>query len=78
MRAGSLPWPRLGTDAITAQSVALMVQARAVAAGFGRRELSGHNLKRGALTTGMDRGVHPAKLKRLGRHKSFDVLGEYL
>ena len=42
-------------------------------AGFG-----GHSLKRGALTTGMDRGVHPAKLKRLGRHKGFDVLGEYL
>ena len=35
-------------------------------------------LKRGALTTGMDRGIHPAKLKRLGRHKSFDLLGEYL
>jgi transposase len=34
--------------------------------------------KRGALTIGMDRGEHPAKLKRLGRHKSFDVLGEYL
>ena len=47
-------------------------------AGFGRRDLGGHSLKRGALTTGMDRGVHPAKLKRLGRHKSFDVLGEYL
>ena len=72
------PLPRLGADAITAQSVALVVQARAVAAGFGRRELGGHSLKRGALTTGMDRGVHPAKLKRLGRHKSFDVLGEYL
>ena len=70
--------PRLGTVALTAQSVALVVQARAVAAGFGRRELGGHSLKRGALTTGMDRGVHPAKLKRLGRHKSFDVLGEYL
>jgi hypothetical protein len=26
----------------------------------------------------MERGIHPAKLKRLGRHKSFDVLGEYL
>jgi len=26
----------------------------------------------------MDRGVHPARLKRLGRHKSFDVLGDYL
>ena len=46
-----------------------------MAAGFGRRDLGGHSLKRGALTTGMDRGVHPAKLKRLGRHKSFDVLG---
>jgi hypothetical protein len=53
--------------------LAHIVQARAMAAGFGR-----HDLKRGALTTGMDRGVHPAKLKRLGRHKSFDVLGEYL
>ena len=70
--------PRLGAEPLTAQSVALVVQARAVAAGFGRRELGGHSLKRGALTTGMDRGAHPAKLKRLGRHKSFDVLGEYL
>ena len=58
------PLPRLGADALTAQSVALVVQARAVAAGFGQRELGGHSLKRGALTTGMDRGVHPAKLKR--------------
>jgi hypothetical protein len=72
------PLPRIGNAALTAQSVGLIVQARAVAAGFGRRELGGHSLKRGALTTGMDRGVHPAKLKRLGRHKSFDVLGEYL
>jgi site-specific recombinase XerC len=72
------PLPRLGVEALTAQSVALIVQARAVAAGFGQRELGGHSLKRGALTTGMDRGVHPAKLKRLGRHKSYDVLGEYL
>lgn len=42
------------------------------------REFGGHSLKRGALTTGMQRGAHPAQLKRLGRHKSFDVLGEYL
>ena len=70
--------PRIGTTAITPQTVAQIVQARAVAAGFGLRELGGHSLKRGALTTGMERGVHPAKLKRLGRHKSFDVLGEYL
>lgn len=72
------PLPRIGTAAISPQTVAQIVQARAMAAGFGRRDLGGHSLKRGALTTGMDRGVHPAKLKRLGRHKSFDVLGEYL
>ena len=70
--------PRIGDDAITPRAIADMIQARAVAAGFGRRDLAGHSLKRGALTTGMDLGIHPAKLKRLGRHKSFDVLGEYL
>ncbi|WP_239992184.1 site-specific integrase [Rhodopila globiformis] len=70
--------PRIGTQAISPQTVAQIVQARAMAAGFGRSDLGGHSLKRGALTTGMDHGVHPAKLKRLGRHKSFDVLGEYL
>ncbi len=72
------PLPRIGKDAITSQTVAQIVQGRAMAAGFGRHDLGGHSLKRGALTTGMDRGIHPAKLKRLGRHKSFDVLGEYL
>jgi site-specific recombinase XerC len=72
------PLPQIGKTALIARSIADIVQARAVAAGFGRRDLGGHSLKRGALTTGMDRGIHPAKLKRLGRHKSFDVLGEYL
>jgi hypothetical protein len=76
---GSSPaLPRIGTTTITPQTVAQVVQAGAVAAGFGLRDLGGHSLKRGALTTGMDRGIHSAKLKRLGRHKSFDVLREYL
>lgn len=70
--------PRLGAEVLTAQSVVLVVQARAVSAGFGRRELGVHSLKRGALTTGIDRGVHPRQMKRLGRHKSYDVLEEYL
>jgi site-specific recombinase XerC len=80
-RAEDTPPPRpqkIGNAALTPRAIADIVQARAVAAGFGRRDLAGHSLKRGALTTGMDRGIHPAKLKRLGRHKSFDVLGEYL
>ena len=40
--------------------------------------LGGHSLKRGALTTGMDLGVHPARLKRLGRHRSYAVMDDYL
>jgi len=70
--------PRIGVEAITTRALADMVQARASAAGFDGKHFGGHSLKRGALTTGMERGVHPADLKRLGRHKSFDVLGEYL
>jgi site-specific recombinase XerC len=72
------PLPQVGTFAITPWAVSEVVKARATAAGFGGRDFGGHSLKRGALTTGMDKGEHPAKLKRLGRHKSFDVLGEYL
>jgi len=43
-------------------------------AGFDRDEVGGHSLKRGALTTGMDRGVHPTRPKQFGRQKSYAVL----
>ena len=72
------PLPRLGDVALTPQSVAFIVQARAVAAGFKRRDLGRHSLKRGALTTGMEKRAHPSRLKRLGRHKGYGLLGEYL
>ena len=72
------PRPAIGTAPLTPRSIARIVQARAEAAGFAGREFGGHSLKRGALSTGMQAGAHAAQLKRLGRHKSFDVLGEYL
>jgi integrase len=72
------PLPAIGAEALTPRSIARIVQARAAAAGFTAREFGGHSLKRGALSTGMAAGAHAAQLKRLGRHKSFDVLGEYL
>jgi len=68
----------MGDEALTTRSIGRIVQARAVAAGFVAKDFGGHSLKRGALTTGMEGGAHPAQLKRLGRHKSFDMLGEYL
>ena len=49
-----------------------------MAAGLDRRDLGGYSPNGGAITTGTERGVHMAKLKRLGRHKSFDVLSQYL
>jgi integrase len=70
--------PRLGASPLTPRSIARIVQVRATAAGFGRLEFGGHSLKRGALTTGMTQRAHAVQLKRLGRHKTFDVLGEYL
>ena len=70
--------PVLGTEALTTRSIGRIVQARAAAAGFVGREFGGHSLKRGALSAGMEAGAHAAQLKRLGRHKCFDVLGEYL
>ena len=72
------PLPQTGHTPLTTQAIATIIKARAAAAGFNPDDFGGHSLKRGALTTGMQQGEHPAKLKRLGRHKSFDVLGEYL
>jgi integrase len=72
------PLPALGREALTPRSIGRIVQSRATAAGFVARDFGGHSLKRGALTTGMEQNAHPAQLKRLGRHKSFDMLGEYL
>jgi len=76
--AGLRPAWVVGTEALDPRTVARIVQKRAMAVGHGRGDLGGHSLKRGALTTGMDRCVHPARLKQLGRHRSYAVLDEYL
>jgi integrase len=77
-RGGVVRPVTVGYDAIDPRTVARIVQSRAAAAGFDPTALGGHSLKRGAMTTGMDRGVHPTRLKHLGRHKSYAVMDEYL
>lgn len=67
----------VGTEALDPGTVARIVKSRAQAAGFDPAILSGHSLKRGALTTGKDLGVHPSRLKQLGRHKTYAVLDTY-
>jgi len=74
---GPLPFPVIGTGPIDSSSVARIIKRRAAAAGYNPEVIGGHSLKRGAVPTGMDRGVHPTKLKRLGRHKSYNVIDEY-
>jgi len=59
--------------AIDAGTVARIIQSRTARAGFDPARLGGHSRKRGALRTGMARGVHPTRLKQLGRHKSYHV-----
>jgi site-specific recombinase XerD len=72
------PLPVIGAEPLTARSIARIIQARAAAAGFVAEDFGGHSLKRGALTAGMQAGAPAAQLRRLGRHKSFAVLGAYL
>lgn len=73
-----LPCPVIATESLDSGTIARIVKKRAAAAGFDAHEFGGHSLKRGAMTTGMDSGVHPTRLKQLGRHKSYAVLDEYL
>lgn len=69
---------KIGQSPLTDRSIARIIQNRARAAGFDGQTFGGHSLKRGALTTGMDAGAHPVKLKRLARHATYAALGDYL
>jgi integrase len=75
---GWTPTYIVGHNAIDPRTVARIVQARGVAAGFDAQSLGGHSLKRGAMNTAKDRRVHPTQLKQLGRHKSYATLTAYI
>ena len=76
--AGVRPGLVVGVEALDPGSIARILKLRAAAGGFDPHLVSGHSLKRGALSTGMERGVHPTRLKQLGRHRSYAVLDTYL
>ncbi len=76
LASGQTPTYIVGSTAIEPRTVARIIQTRAAAAELDGRKMGGHSLKRGALTTGMERGVHASRLKQLGRHKSYAVLDE--
>jgi site-specific recombinase XerC len=75
---GGTPTYVVGRQALDPGTVARIVKARGAAAGFDRAALGGHSLKRGALNTAQDLRVHPARLKQLGRHRSYAPLAAYI
>jgi hypothetical protein len=56
------PLPRVGTMAIDAGTIARVIHARAAQVRYDANVLGGHSLKRGALSTGMDRNILPTRL----------------
>ncbi len=62
--------PVIGIEARDSGIVACILKKRDV--------IRGHSLKRGALNTGMNRGIHPSRIGQLGRHKNYTVLDTYL
>jgi site-specific recombinase XerD len=68
----------IGTDALTAEVVALVVKQYAEKAGFRPEELAGHSLRSGFLTSGAEAGASVFKLMEVSRHKSMDTLRGYV
>jgi len=50
----------------------------AAKAGFDPSALGGHSPRRGVLSAGMERGIHPTRPKQPGRHKTYAVPDVYL
>lgn len=72
------PHGRVTAQALSAQSVALVVKARAAAAGYDPARFAGHSLRAGFLTEAGRQGANLFKMKEHSRHKSLEMLGEYV
>jgi site-specific recombinase XerD len=68
----------IGSDALTAEAVALVVKHYAERAGFRPEEFGGHSLRSGFLTSGAEAGASVLKLVEVSRHKSLETLRGYV
>jgi len=69
---------RIGTTAMSPQSVALVVKEYAQRAGFEPAHYAGHSLRRGFLTTAAREDKNIFKMAAHSRHKSLEVLRGYV
>ncbi|MBD8546764.1 site-specific integrase [Sphingomonas sp. CFBP 8760] len=72
------PHGRLTAHGISPQTVALVVKARAAAAGYDPALFAGHSLRAGFLTEAGRQGANLFKMKEHSRHKSLEMLSEYV
>jgi len=68
----------LTAEAMSDRAIARLVQARAVAAGYGAADFAGHSLRAGFLTAAARSGASVFKMKEVSRHKSMQVLADYV
>lgn len=72
------PQGRLTEKAMSAQGVALVVKAAAIAAGYQPEMFSGHSLRAGFLTEAGRQNANLFKMKEHSRHASLEMVAEYV
>ncbi|RYF03013.1 MAG: DNA recombinase, partial [Oxalobacteraceae bacterium] len=72
------PQGRLTEKPMSAQGVALVVKAAAVAAGYSPELFSGHSLRAGFLTEAGRQNANLFKMKEHSRHSSLEMVAEYV
>lgn len=72
------PQGRLTDKPMSAQGVALVVKAAAVAAGYPPELFSGHSLRAGFLTEAGRQNANLFKMKEHSRHSSLEMVAEYV
>jgi integrase len=63
---------------LTDGSIARIVKARCAAAGLEARDFAGHSLRAGMVTSAAENGVPEWRIRLTSRHKSEDVLRQYI
>ncbi len=72
------PQGRLTAKPMSDKGVALVIKARAAAAGYDPSLFSGHSLRAGFMTEAGRQGASPFKMKDHSRHKSLEMVSEYV
>ena len=69
---------QVGKEALTDQSVALIVKKLVKTAGLDEKKYSGHSLRSGLITTAANRGVDERSIMKQSGHKSLTVMRGYI